>query len=154
MSVESVKGYLKQFGLDDRVMEFTQSSATVALAAKALHCEPELIAKTLSFLQNGKVVLVVMAGDTRVDNPKYKERFSCKAKMLTPEEAVALTGHPIGGVCPFDLPDGVTVYLDESLQRFDTVYPAAGSDSSAVRVTVDELYRASKAAGWVDIAKE
>ncbi len=154
MSVESVKGYLKQFGLDDRVMEFTQSSATVALAAEALHCEPALIAKTLSFLQNGKAVLVVMAGDTRVDNPKYKERFSCKAKMLTPEEAVALTGHPIGGVCPFDLPDGVTVYLDESLQRFDTVYPAAGSDSSAVRVTLEELYRASKAAGWVDIAKE
>ena len=154
MSVESVKEYLKQYGLADRVMEFPVSSATVALAAEALHCEPALIAKTLSFLQNGKAVLIVMAGDVRVDNPKYKERFSCKAKMLTPEEAVELTGHPIGGVCPFDLPDDVTVYLDESLQRFDVVYPAAGSDSSAVRVTVDELYRASRCAGWVDVSKE
>ncbi len=154
MSVGSVKEYLRQYSLEDRVMEFTVSSATVALAAEALHCEPARIAKTLSFLQNGKPVLIVMAGDARVDNPKYKERFSCKAKMLTADEAIALTGHPIGGVCPFDLPDGVIVYLDESLQRFDVVYPAAGSDSSAVRLTVDELVRASRSAGWVDVAKE
>lgn len=154
MSVESVREYLKPYGLDGRVTEFKVSSATVALAAEALGCEPGRIAKTLSFLRFGEPMLIVMAGDARVDNPKFKERFSCKAKFLTPEEALALTGHPIGGVCPFALPEGVPVYLDESLQKYDVVYPAAGSDRSAVKLTVDELVLASRSAGWVDVAKE
>ncbi len=153
MSVENVKNYLDGYGFADRVIEFTVSSATVALAAQALGCEEAHIAKTLSFMQDGKAVLIVMAGDARIDNPRYKLRFSQKAKMLTPEEAIQYTGHAVGGVCPFALPDGVTVWLDESLLRFETVYPAAGSASSAVRMTPRELETASRAAGWVDVCK-
>jgi len=153
MSVENVKKYLSAYGLADRVIEFTVSSATVALAAQALGCEEAHIAKTLSFLQDGKAVLIVMAGDARIDNPRYKLRFSQKAKMLTPEEAIEFTGHAVGGVCPFALPEGVTVWLDESLLRFETVYPAAGSASSAVRMTPQELEKASRSAGWVDVCK-
>ena len=153
MSVENVKNYLSAYGFADRVIEFTVSSATVALAAQALGCEEAKIAKTLSFMQDGKAVLIVMAGDARVDNARYKMRFSQKAKMLTPEEAIAYTGHAVGGVCPFALPDGVTVYLDESLLRFDTVYPAAGSAASAVRMSPQELETASRSAGWVDVCK-
>ena len=153
MSVALVKEYLGGFGLSDRVMEFTVSSATVALAAQALGCAEAHIAKTLSFMQEGKAVLIVMAGDARVDNARYKLHFSQKAKMLTPEEAIAYTGHAVGGVCPFALPDGVAVYLDESLLRFDVVYPAAGSAASAVRMTPQELETASRAAGWVDVCK-
>ncbi len=153
MSVETVKEYLAGFGLADRVTEFTVSSATVALAAAALSCEEAHIAKTLSFMQGETPVLIVMAGDARIDNPRYKLRFSQKARMLTPEEAIACTGHAVGGVCPFALPAGVPVYLDESLLRFETVYPAAGSASSAVRMTPQELFTASRAAGWVDVTK-
>ena len=153
MSVENVKNYLDAYGFADRVIEFTVSSATVALAAQALGCEEAHIAKTLSFMQGEKAVLIVMAGDARVDNTRYKMRFSQKAKMLTPDEAIQYTGHAVGGVCPFALPDGVTVYLDESLLRFETVYPAAGSAASAVRMTPQELEKASRAAGWVDVCK-
>ena len=153
MSVALVKEYLNGFGLSDRVMEFTVSSATVALAAQALGCAEAHIAKTLSFMQDGKAVLIVMAGDARVDNARYKLRFSQKAKMLTPDEAIQYTGHAVGGVCPFALPDGVAVYLDESLLRFATVYPAAGSAASAVRLSPEELYTASRSAGWVDVCK-
>ena len=153
MSIEKVREDLAGFGLADRVIEFTVSSATVALAAQALGCEEAHIAKTLSFLQDGKAVLIVMAGDARIDNPRYKLRFSQKAKMLTPDEAIEFTGHAVGGVCPFALPEGVTVWLDESLLRFETVYPAAGTSSSAVRLTPAELETASRAAGWVDECK-
>lgn len=153
MSIEKVREDLAGFGLADRVIEFTVSSATVALAAQALGCEEAHIAKTLSFMQDGKAVLIVMAGDARIDNPRYKLRFSQKAKMLTPDEAIEFTGHAVGGVCPFALPEGVTVYLDESLLRFETVYPAAGTSSSAVRLTPAELETASRAAGWVDVCK-
>lgn len=153
MSVELVKNYLSAYGLADRVIEFEVSSATVALAAQALGCEEAHIAKTLSFMQDDKAVLIVMAGDARIDNPRYKLRFSQKAKMLTPDEAIQYTGHAVGGVCPFALPDGVTVWLDESLLRFETVYPAAGSASSAVRMTPQELEKASRSAGWVDVCK-
>ena len=153
MSVEAVKEYLAPFGLADRVIEFTVSSATVALAAEALSCGEARIAKTLSFMQGDTPVLIVMAGDARIDNSRYKMRFSQKAKMLTPDEAIAYTGHAVGGVCPFALPEGVVVNLDESLLRFETVYPAAGSSSSAVRMTPQELYTASRAAGWVDVTK-
>ncbi|MBE6559629.1 MAG: YbaK/EbsC family protein [Ruminococcaceae bacterium] len=153
MSVELVKNYLSAYGLADRVIEFEVSSATVALAAQALGCEEAHIAKTLSFMQGDKAVLIVMAGDARIDNSRYKLRFSQKAKMLTPDEAIQYTGHAVGGVCPFALPDGVTVWLDESLLRFETVYPAAGSASSAVRMTPQELEKASRSAGWVDVCK-
>ncbi len=153
MSVALVQDYLDKFGYADRVIEFTVSSATVALAAQALGCEEARIAKTLSFMQDGKAVLIVMAGDARVDNARYKLRFSQKAKMLTPDEAIQYTGHAVGGVCPFALPDGVSVYLDESLLRFDTVYPAAGSAASAVRMSPQELESASRSAGWVDVCK-
>jgi len=153
MSIEKVREDLAGFGFADRVIEFTVSSATVALAAQALGCEEAHIAKTLSFMQDGKAVLIVMAGDARIDNPRYKLRFSQKAKMLTPDEAIEFTGHAVGGVCPFALPEGVTVYLDESLLRFETVYPAAGTSSSAVRLTPAELETASRSAGWVDVCK-
>ena len=142
MSVESVKEYLKKWGKDQDVREFSQSSATVELAAQAVGVVPARIAKTLSFMQKDgdRAVLVVAAGDAKIDNPKYKHTFGCKAKMLTPEEVVAYTGHAVGGVCPFANPEGRTeTYLDESLKRFDTVFPAAGSASSAVEMTCQEL---------------
>ena len=154
MSVEDVKRYLAAFGLDDRVLEFDTSSATVDLAAQAVGTEPCRIAKSLSFLVDDRAVLVVAAGDARIDNPKFKARFHTKAKMLTPDQVAEMVGHAVGGVCPFALPEGVAVYLDESLRRFDTVFPAAGSSASAVRLTCDELERASSNfAGWVDACK-
>ena len=154
MSVEDVKRYLAAFGLDDRVLEFDTSSATVDLAAQAVDTEPCRIAKSLSFLVEECAVLVVAAGDARIDNPKFKARFHTKAKMLTPDQVAEMVGHAVGGVCPFALPEGVAVYLDESLRRFDTVFPAAGSSASAVRLTCDELERASSNfAGWVDACK-
>ena len=154
MSVEDVKRYLAAFGLDDRVLEFDTSSATVDLAAQAVDTEPCRIAKSLSFLVDDRAVLVVAAGDARIDNPKFKARFHTKAKMLTPDQVAEMVGHAVGGVCPFALPEGVAVYLDESLRRFDTVFPAAGSSASAVRLTCDELERASSNfAGWVDACK-
>lgn len=153
MSVERVKAYLAQFGMEDRVQEFDTSSATVELAAQAVGCEPARIAKSLSFLVDGHAVLVVTAGDTRIDNPKYKARFGTKAKMLTPEQAVELVGHAVGGVCPFAVNEGVEVYLDESLKRFETVFPACGSANSAIELSCDELERCSQCEEWVDVCK-
>ena len=154
MSFELVKNYLTERGYGDRAREFTVSSATVELAAAALGCEGARIAKTLSFKTPEGVVLIVAAGDAKVDNHKYKEKFHTKAKMLTPEQALDFTGHAVGGVCPFAVdPDRVTSYLDVSLQRFDTVYPAAGSSSSAVRLTCCELAQLARSAGWIDVCK-
>ena len=154
MSVEMVKKYLKNYGLDNKVREFKESSATVELAAKAAGVIPARIAKTLSCKVGDHAILVVTAGDTKVDNKKYKEKFGLKAKMLQPEEVMEYTGHAIGGVCPFATPDAnVETYLDESMKRFETVYPAAGSSNSCVEVTMEELYKASKAKEWVDVCK-
>ena len=153
MSVEDVKRYLAAFGLDDRVLEFDTSSATVDLAAQAVGTEPCRIAKSLSFLIDDHAVLVVAAGDARIDNPKFKAIFHTKAKMLTPDQAIEMVGHAVGGVCPFALPPDVSVYLDESLRRFDVVYPACGNDHSGVRLTIPELEHATNAAGWVDVCR-
>lgn len=154
MSVATVKEYLAGFGLAQRVREFSASSATVALAAQAVGVEPARIAKTLSFRSGEGCVLLVAAGDRRVDNRKFKAEFGMKAVMLSPEDALRLTGHAVGGVCPFAVPDGADVYLDVSLQRFATVFPAAGSSSSAAEMSCEELFRASRAKKWVDVCKE
>lgn len=153
MSFEKAMAYLKEKGMEDRVQTFDVSSATVELAAKAVGCEPERIAKTLSFLVNEKAVLIVAAGDAKVDNRKYKEAFHTKAKMLTPEQVTELVGHQVGGVCPFGVKEGVEVYLDESLKRFPVVYPACGSANSAVKLTVPELESCSGYLSWVDVCK-
>ena len=153
MSVQQVKDYLSAYGLADRVREFEISSATVELAAVAVGCEPARIAKTLSFDVSGEAVLIVAAGDAKIDNPKYKAQFHTKAKMLSHDEAVSRIGHAVGGVCPFAVNEGVTVYLDESLRRFDVVYPAAGSAQSAVELTIAELEQASLMSAWVDVCK-
>ena len=153
MSVAGVKEYLSQWGAEGKVQEFSSSSATVAEAAALLHCSEGEIAKTMSFMTEGKAVLVVMAGDSRISNPKFKEQFHTKAVMLKSEELVEMTGHPAGGVCPFAVGSGVPVYLDKSLRRFQKVYPAAGSASSAVGLTLEELEKYSKFSAWVDIAK-
>ena len=153
MAIEKVKEYFRGFGMEERIMEFSQSSATVELAAKAVGCEPERSAKTLSFLVNEKAVLIVAAGDAKVDNRKYKEAFHTKAKMLTPEQVTELVGHQVGGVCPFGVKEGVEVYLDESLKRFPVVYPACGSANSAVKLTVPELESCSGYLSWVDVCK-
>ena len=154
MSVAKVKAYLETFGLGDRVREFEVSSATVELAAVALGTEGARIAKTISLYdKEGGCLLIVTAGDYKIDNAKFKARFGFKAKMLTPEDALSMTGHAVGGVCPFALPEGVKVYLDRSLQRFDTVFPAAGSSASAVVLSCDELFRASCAESWEDLCK-
>ena len=139
--------------MSGRIREFDTSSATVALAAEALGCEPCRIAKTLSFKVNGSPILIVAAGDTRIDNSKYKARFGTKAKMLTPDEAVTLIGHAVGGVCPFAVNEGVTVYLDVSLKRFDTVFPACGSSSSAIELTIAETEKYSSFVSWIDVCK-
>ena len=152
MSVDRVREYLKSYGLEDRIQEFDVSSATVELAAKAVGVEGARIAKTLSFHLGEGCVLVVAAGDARIDNHKFKETFHTKAKMLTADEALAMTGHAVGGVCPFALPEGVRVCLDRSLQRFDAIYPAAGSASSAVKLTCEEL-QISTGGEWVDVCK-
>lgn len=154
MSIERVRAHFAALGMEDRILEFPVSSATVELAAAALGVPPERIAKTLSFRdgENG-CLLVVAAGDARVDNRRFKDAFHQKARFLTPEEAMALTGHAVGGVCPFAVDERVKVYLDESLRRFDTVYPAAGSSNSAVRLSCDELARCSGACGWADVCK-
>ena len=153
MSVDKVREYLKQYHLEDRVMEFEVSSATVDLAAEAVGVEPDMIAKTLSFVKGEGCILVVAAGKHKIDNKKFKETFSMKAKMLSAEDAFRLTGHAVGGVCPFDLPEGVEVYLDEALKAYEIIYPAAGSASSAVKMTPDELFESSKALSWVDVCK-
>ena len=139
--------------MEDRVLELPESSATVELAAQALHCEPCRIAKTLSFRVNETPILVVTAGDQKVDNAKYRHRFGVKAKMLTPQEASELVGHAVGGVCPFAVNPGVQVYLDESLRRFDTIFPAAGSSNGVMRLTIGELETYSGYSDWVDVCK-
>ena len=153
MAFEAAKQYLDSIGLGDRVEEFDVSSATVELAAQAVGCEPAHIAKTLSFLAGNEGMLIVAAGDAKVDNHKYKETFHTKAKMMTPDQAVELVGHAVGGVCPIGIKPGIKVYLDESLRRFDIVYPACGSANSAVRLSIPELESASKSSGWVDVCK-
>ena len=153
MSFERAKAYLEQAGFGDRIITPERSSATVEEAAAALGCEPEHIAKTMSFIVDGAPVLIVCAGDARVDNRKFKERFHAKAKMIPASEVEGLVGHAPGGVCPFGANEGVIVYLDESLRRFDVVYPAAGNGHSAVRLTVAELERAARPAAWVDVCK-
>lgn len=152
MSFEAVQSFIAQNGLADRVHHFEVSSATVQLAAEALGCAPERIAKSLSFLAQGLPILVVAAGDAKVDNARYKAQFGCKATMLTPAQAVELIGHAVGGVCPFCLKSGVHVYLDESLRRFETVYPACGDAASAVELTLPELEKLS-GGSWVDVCK-
>lgn len=153
MAIEKVKAYFEQYGIGDRVREFDVSSATVELAAQALGCEPCRIAKTLSFLVEEKAVLVVAAGDARIDNPKYKAQFGTKAKMLTPDQAETLIGHAVGGVCPFAVNEGVSVYLDVSLKRFETVFPACGSSNSAIELSIPELEKLSGFSQWVDVCK-
>ena len=153
MSVEKVKSYFKQYGIDDRIQEFDVSSATVELASKALNCKPCRIAKTLSFMVDGSLILIVTAGDMKIDNPRYKAQFGTKAKMLKPDEVTQLIGHSVGGVCPFAVNDGVKVYLDESLKRFQTVFPACGSSNSAIKLTIPELEEYSAYVSWVDICK-
>ncbi len=153
MAIEKVKEYFNQFGIADRVQEFTVSSATVELAAQALNCEPCRIAKTLSLMVDGHAVLVVTAGDTKIDNSKYKAQFSTKAKMLTSDEVETLIGHAVGGVCPFGINEGVTVYLDNSLKRFDTVFLACGSSNSAIELSIEELEKYSGYTSWVDVCK-
>ena len=154
MSIEKVKTYFEALGIADRIREFTVSSATVELAAAALGCDGAHIAKTMSFSLPDGVILVVAAGDARIDNHKYKETFHAKAKMLSADEVEPLTGHPVGGVCPFVPNAGVRVYLDASLRRFDAVYPACGSPSSAIGLTIPELEKyASPPAAWVDVCK-
>ena len=153
MSIERVREYFRGCGMEARIRELDESSATVDLAAQALRVAPGRIAKSLSFMVEGAPVLVVAAGDMKVDNAKYKQRFHTKAKMLTPEEALTLVGHAVGGVCPFAVNAGVTVYLDESLKAYDTVFPACGSGNSAIELTIPELERYSACAGWVDVCK-
>ena len=154
MSIERGRAYFAQFGMEDQVIEFNVSSATVELAAAALNCEPQRIAKTLSFLVDGQAILIVAAGDARIDNPKYKTQFGVKAKMIAAEDVEPLIGHGIGGVCPFGINEGVMVYLDESLKRFITVYPACGSPSSAIELTIPQLEQYSGYTAWVDVCKD
>ncbi len=153
MSVDKVKAYFAQYGMEERVMEMDHSSATVELAAEALGCEPCRIAKTMSFLQGDRAILIVVAGDARVDNKKYKAQFQTKAKMIPRDEVEEWIGHAPGGVCPFAIREGVAVYLDESLKRFDIVYPAAGSGNSAIGLNLAELEQYSGAVGWIDVCR-
>lgn len=153
MSIERARAHLKKYNLDSRIREFEVSSATVELAAQAVGVEPARIAKTLSYLVDGAAILIVAAGDIRVDNRKFKDSFHTKAKMLTPEQAAEMIGHAVGGVCPFGVNEGVKVYLDTSMKRFETVFPAAGTSSSAVELSIPELELASGFTAWVDVAK-
>ena len=153
MSIEKVKAYFASFGMAERILEFPVSSATVELAAQALGCEGKRIVKTLSFKIGDKAILICAAGDAKVDNAKYKARFGVKAKMLTHEEAASMIGHAVGGGCPFAVKEGVEVYLDASIRRFETVFPAAGSSNSAIELTIPELERYSGFTAWVDVCK-
>lgn len=154
MAIEKVKEYFGRYGMEQRVREFAVSSATVELAAEALGCEPCRIAKTLSFLADGRPVLIVAAGDAKIDNPKYKARIGTRAKMLTPDETETLIGHAVGGVCPFAVNADVIVYLDISLRRFETVFPACGSSNSAIELTLEELEKHSSYTAWIDVCKQ
>lgn len=153
MSIEKVREYFKKYNLENKILEFNVSSATVELAAKALNCEPERIAKSLSFATKECSVVIVTAGDARIDNSKYKAEFKTKAKMLSFEEVETLIGHKVGGVCPFAVNEGVKVYLDISLKRFNTVFPACGSSNSAIELTIKELEQYSGYIKWVDVCK-
>ena len=153
MAIEKVKEYFRQYGMENRIQEFEVSSATVELAAEALHCEPCKIAKTLSFMADGHPILLVVAGDAKIDNAKYKAQFGTKAKMLTPDETQTMIGHAVGGVCPFAISDGVVVYLDISLKRFQTIFPACGSSNSAIELTIEELEKYSSYTSWIDVCK-
>lgn len=153
MSIDRVKTYFRELGVEDKVQELNMSSATVELAAAALNVEPGRIAKTLSFMVNEQPILIVAAGDVKIDNAKYKKFYGAKAKMLTPDEALTLIGHAVGGVCPFALNEGVTVYLDESLKKYETVFPACGSSNSAIELTMEELEKYSLYKEWVDVCK-
>lgn len=153
MSIERAREYFAQFNMQDRMQEFSVSSATVELAAEALHTDAKRIAKTLSFMVDDKPVLIVAAGDAKIDNPKYKAQFHTKAKMLGFDEVEPLVGHAVGGVCPFGINDGVEVYLDASLKRFETVFPACGSANSAIELTISELEQYSGYLAWIDVCK-
>lgn len=153
MAIDKVKEYFKPLHMEDHILEFDVSSATVELAAEALHCEGKRIAKTMSFLVGEQPILIVTAGDTKIDNAKYKHFFGTKAKMIPGDEAEKIIGHGIGGVCPFAVNDNVKIYLDESLQRFETVFPAAGSPNSAIELTIPELEKYSNFLQWVDVCK-
>ena len=153
MSIEKGRAWFRALGMEDRVREFEVSSATVELAARALGVEGARIAKTLSFKTDEGCMLILAAGDARIDNKKFRERFHFKARMLSAEEVPELVGHPVGGVCPFGCRDGIPVYLDESLRRFETVFPAVGSPSSAIELNLEELFRASRALAWVDVCR-
>ena len=153
MAIEQVKEFFKKFNIEDKVMEFDTSSATVELAAQALNVIPARIAKTLSFKKDNSCILIVTSGDVKIDNPKFKAEFGMKAKMPSAEEVLALTGHAAGGVCPFAVSDNIPVYLDISLKRFDTVFPACGSSSSAIELTCEELFRYSGTEKWINVCK-
>ena len=153
MSIEIVRKYFSSFGMEERIQEFEVSSATVELAAQAVGCIPARIAKTLSFKIGEEPILIVAAGDAKIDNRKYKDQFGKKAVMLSQEEVSEKIGHAVGGVCPFGIPDTVSVYLDESLKRFETVFPAAGSSNSAIELSLEELMQYSRAKEWIDVCK-
>jgi prolyl-tRNA editing enzyme YbaK/EbsC (Cys-tRNA(Pro) deacylase) len=153
MGITQVRDYLKSWDRDKDIIEMEASTATVVEAAAALAVAPARIAKSSSLKLGNKAIIVVIAGDVKLDNRKYKERFGVKAKMLSPEEALNITGHAVGGVCPFGLPPGVDVFLDLSMKRFDTVFPACGSSNSAIELTMDELHEYSRNKGWVDVCK-
>lgn len=154
MSIEKVRAYFRPLGIEDKIQEFDVSSATVELAAQAVGVEGKRIAKTLSFLLDEGCILIVAAGDARIDNKKYKARFGAKAKMLAHDDVPEYIGHAVGGVCPFAVKEGVKVYLDQSLRRFETVFPAAGSANSAIELTIPELEQYAKFDGWVDVCKD
>lgn len=153
MAIDRVREYFRQYNMEERIREFEVSSATVALAAQALGCAPARIAKTLSFMVDEQPILIVAAGDVKIDNSKYKKQFGKKAKMLSADQVTELIGHAVGGVCPFGVNEGVKVYLDESLKRFDTVFPACGSSNSAIELTIPEMERYAGEEGWVDVCK-
>ena len=153
MSIEKVREYFREFNMEDRILEFSVSSATVELAAQAVGVEGARISKTLSFKKDDGCILVLCAGDAKVDNRKFKDFFGMKAKMLTYDEVSELVGHQVGGVCPFAVKPGCDVYLDESMKRFETVFPAAGSSNSAIELNLDELYKYSNAKAWIDVCK-
>lgn len=154
MAIEKVKEQFKKYGIENRIQEFEVSSATVALAAQALGCEPQRIAKTISLFNEDKAILVVAAGDVKIDNSKYKQQFGCKAKMIPTDVVEQMTGHAVGGVCPFAVNEGVSIYLDESLKRFETVFPACGSSNSAIELTIPELETYAETNKWVDVCKD
>lgn len=153
MAIEKVRDYFKKYNMENRIMEFDVSSATVELAAAAVGVMPARIAKTLSFKSEEGCLLIVTAGNSKIDNSKFKKEFSMKAKMLPPQEVLTLVGHAIGGVCPFAIDENIPVYLDESMKRFHTVFPACGSSNSAIELTCEELYKYSNAEKWVDVCK-